>query len=245
HGVEAEIKNAPIKGFICDECDDAVGGCAAEYEIGRLIEYFLEVKDGAQRFAHLIEQFENLGLSAKVVQLLRRGDTGIDRKMGLPAADLVCGDQQLSLAERFVIIIDRRRSLRYRGLSRRGRRCTRYRVRNGGGNCSDGLDRRSGEVFDKLELAFADDDRVATQEPLLKHRRAVHENMIDAADKLAVLEISVNDHESAVIPGDARVLSRDTTIVEDDVVILCAADGKGLVRFKPDLPTLAVRLCDL
>ena len=66
--VEAVIGHSERRAvFVRKKRNDAVGRRAAKDKIGRFFKDLLKIKNGAERFAHLEEQIENLCLSPKVL----------------------------------------------------------------------------------------------------------------------------------------------------------------------------------
>ena len=54
--------------------------------------------------------------------------------------------------------------------------------------------------------------------------------MVDAADKLAVLEMAVDDLELFAVTKNKCVLARYAAVVEDDIVLSGPADGVASCR---------------
>ena len=82
--------------------------------------------------------------------------------------------------------------------------------------------------------AFADRYHVPAVKTLLEHRPAVDEYVIDAA-----VELPFSMYPSTILKWspsaeDIRMLVRDATIVQDDVVLFCPADGVVIAGGKFD-----------
>lgn len=59
----------------------------------------------------------------------------------------------------------------------------------------------------KFQMAFTDQDVIAIIKRVFELHAAIDKNMIDAPDKLAVLDIAVNYLESLIVAGNKRVLA--------------------------------------
>src|SRR5688572_4779442 len=158
--------------------DDAIGRSAAKDKIGRAFEYFLEVENRAEGFAHLVEKLEDLRLPSEVLDLFDGRDGGLDREMRMTPDDLVRRDLDLRMPERLVVVVDGFRIIlkhRTGGLAD-DRRLEFHSVRLIGR-----------DLFVILETTLADDDHIARREVFLEDGQAIHEDVIHAPDQLPVL----------------------------------------------------------
>lgn len=243
HGVEAIFDDLAVESFVRDECDNPVSRGAPKDKVRRLFKKGFQVKDGPECFAHFIEQFKDFRFPAEVFDLFRRCDAGLHRKVGLPADDLVRRYLQLRLAERLVIVGDAAGNIN--GSCRRNVR----RRRNAGRQLYGGMDRRhrSGDRhFRRVhQFRFADDDHVTVFQLFLERLLAVHEYVIYAADKLAILNIPVDNLKTDGVGCDASVLPRNPSVVKNYVVFFCPANRKAAAGDQIQFPLRTCRVGDL
>ena len=79
---------------------------------------------------------------------------------------------------------------------------------------------------------------------MLEFHRAVHENMIDAANEFAVFNGSIDDLKAARVRNNKGMSARHTTIIEHDAILFGPADSKGRPEIKVRGPAMAGWFCD-
>lgn len=70
---------------------------------------------------------------------------------------------------------------------------------------------------------------------------AVDKQMIDTADQLAVLDAAVNDLIALTIGCDHGVTPRDAPVIENDVILLGAANSERAAGRQCELPAASGR----
>ena len=68
--------------------------------------------------------------------------------------------------------------------------------------------------------------------------------MVDAADKLAVFDVAVNDLERSSVAENKGVLTRDAAVVEHDIISLRPANEECLADRYIGLPASAGWFCN-
>src|SRR6476620_4420599 len=181
--IEAVIEYLAVERLVSDQGYDTIGRRTTKDQVGRFVKDLFQVKNRANRPAHLVQKLEHFGFAAQIFYFFRRCDSRFHREMRLTPDYLVRGYLDLRVPERLVVIINTCRSVRVGGSQ-----MTSADVISG----SPGLDHRRHFRLFKFEVALADQDLVAFSQNLFQQRSAVDEDVVNASYERSVLKITVD-----------------------------------------------------